>query len=72
MRQQTDLKVAARPSRRGRKPAKAKIYPAQSLRDAAYDALPKAIRAELHERFACRECHQRLVDEALSHIGDYE
>ena len=43
MRQQTDLKVAARPSRRGRKPAKAKIYPAQSLRDAAYEAIKHRI-----------------------------
>src|SRR6185437_1484206 len=32
-----------RPSRRGRKPAKAKIYPAQSLRDAAYEAIKHRI-----------------------------
>jgi class 3 adenylate cyclase/tetratricopeptide (TPR) repeat protein len=41
------------------------------IRDAAYDALPKAVRAELHERFAdwLADCGQELVelDEILAH-----
>jgi class 3 adenylate cyclase/tetratricopeptide (TPR) repeat protein len=41
------------------------------IRDAAYDALPKAVRAELHERFAAwlEESHADLVelDEIVGH-----
>lgn len=43
MRNQDGLRVAARASRRGRRLAKPKIGPAQSLRDAAYEAIKHRI-----------------------------
>jgi DNA-binding GntR family transcriptional regulator len=43
MRQQANLKLPIAPSRRGRKPVKAKHRPVQSLRDTAYEAIKHRI-----------------------------